>query len=165
VRSDQDAIRAIAERISPKNKHCGLDRLSILTASGQLRSKRLESVETDMTKPLALQHNPVVVPPGEQLPFEDHPICGGYDLCHWIQHSPCQRNLRIDIDDHCTAQTHLVTVGLDDVGAARADPPQSRPKAGMGSRLGRVEPKLSGQVRPMDAASFERKQRENPLTH
>jgi hypothetical protein len=118
-----------------------------------------------MPEALALERNPVVVPAGQQLFLERRSIGYRRNVASWIEGSPRQRDLFIDIDDYAAAQSHLFAAGLDDVGAAPADPPKGGAKAGVRSRLRCVEPERPCEVRTVEAAPLKGKQSENPLAY
>ena len=64
---DEAGVRALPERLEGDRDDGGLDGLGVLLGGQVAAAERLERVERELAQPLPLEHDPVVVPVGQEL--------------------------------------------------------------------------------------------------
>ena len=124
----------------------------------------LECVQAQLAEPLALEHDPVVVPVGQQVAFDTQRAprvvvarAGAVD------HGPRHRDGGVHVDADVGGQREVRSVGPHEPVVNAGDAPQRGAQRAVGARLARVGPQPAGHVVAAHRALLQREEGDQAL--
>ena len=147
--------------------HCGkarVDRAVIPAASRKQVTERLESVEARLPETLPLDHDPVVVPVGQQVPGSHERL----DLfigpvIHALRQAMRDRGRTVEVHLHAPRKREMIRGCVDDCARQLSESPQRSAEIGIGGGLAVVGPKRSGHEHPSERAPLKSQKGHKPL--
>src|SRR5712692_1249566 len=130
----------------------------------EAQANRLQSVEANLVKALALYQYPVLVPVRKKVPTQGFKLRVGVIPWHgWVAHSMGETGRFLDVNRHFPGQPQAACLGFDQAEPRLACPPQGGPEASRCAIVRRVEPEGSPHIIALHRPLLEAEEGNEPL--
>src|ERR1051326_8330386 len=113
MRTDEHAMATLAKRLRHRHRKPRLDRLTDPLSNDEARAQALERVNAELTKALALDRDPVVIPVGKKILPQKHLAHARTLAAFGIKQSMRLRHRRGDINLNLLGEPELLPTRLD----------------------------------------------------
>jgi hypothetical protein len=154
VDTDNRAMRTFAQRLAGYRHESDIERVPESTGSREPLAENIEGGKPKLPEPFALEHDPVLVPIGQQVTRE----CRGIDVD--IVRDAAEDLLRqllhlSQVDGHVRTERELLPTHLDQPLIAPVESPERRTEVGLCPLLRTIEPQRTCDVGPLNRTTVE----------